>query len=327
MSNRMERRDFLRLFGLIALGAGLSACGNPFGQGDPFVGSSVEIMPWKDKETALHLALRMWTAGEMIKPYAPAVPKTIEEARELAAEIWPYYYLNGINENPIDIKSINIRQFDADENFYLLGESYCRRDNDIYLNARFVNKWSPWYGKPQIIATLAHEIGHTYAKICNYDDTVEAAAQLASMEVLAAMVRDGNKVALLPFLADVNQLAEGYYLYSCINDRTMYDYRNRYVAQLPNSAYQLAAYDKIYLVWKVDNFKNHKEFLEDYTVTPYLMLCHAAASNDHLTPKLPSVHNKTQQIDMSDTLYVLSHLSPLLDGYKLLRYQGPKGTT
>lgn len=281
------------------------------------------------KGEAVSFALRLSDLEEKIVPFTPEPPDTIEEVRTMALEILPYFFYEKIYQGeqsqifflkedyikPLEIVQEEYRGY---RNFHVLGSAECfKKDKgELFLNSRFFNPYSPWFRKSSVISTLVHELAH-FQEICQPDELTETATQLATVEVLAAMTRHGNKYTFLPFLDEVQGFAESFALFQALKEGNLDWYKRQYLARLPNPDWRMARFEKSMDFWRGRGIGNLIEILEKYGSVPYILLREAMNDEYALTGALP-ISNVNKRIEMNDTKYVLGHANQLVEGFKNL---------
>ncbi len=170
--------------------------------GDPTVSDRVAFVQWLDSQ-----ADRL-----------PAVAgiSSIPQAEAWAVEIVPFYANEGIVQTahlPADIQFFFTLEPSA--NFHILGEAACtatgEKDGSVLINGRMENPASTWYGREDSYWTLTHELGHMQGgPFCTGSSYyLEANTQMATAEVMAAMIDSGNTLLLRPWIEEVRDMCLG----------------------------------------------------------------------------------------------------------------------
>lgn len=130
-------------------------------------------------------------------------------------EILPYFGYEGLVNFPVVPSAVTLTPYlDPMQHNHILGRAYCQApsstveaENRIEMNARTANPHSAWFGAgDRFLPTLVHELIHIQG-VCGSGAHSETATQVATYEVLAAMVNHGNMAALRPLLEELRDIA------------------------------------------------------------------------------------------------------------------------
>jgi hypothetical protein len=130
--------------------------------------------------------------------------------QQLAKEILPftgYEHLTAVVKAPTG--HIQYAYWSTpDMNFHVLGTAACIAGTDVTLNARTTNGWSSWFGRPEMMWALTHELIHMQGgPFCTgTSEALESATQIATVEVMSAMVEYGDTRMLLPLLTGLRDM-------------------------------------------------------------------------------------------------------------------------
>ena len=141
-------------------------------------------------------------------------------------EIAPYFeyemLTNGEAKPPV-VKFFS--ETDAFRNFHVMGYTFTfDEDGDVFLNGRFGNPVSPKFEGISILATLIHETAHIQKGDFMAGEDAEKNAQLATLEVLAAMSNAGNKYARQALLDELRDIYTGVALHKAIKSGDLKSY-------------------------------------------------------------------------------------------------------
>lgn len=167
---------------------------------------------------------------------------------------------------------------------HVLGRALVFGD-EISLNARHTNPVSSWYGRTDALATLIHELAHAQgvkfpAPHSNIDH--EASAQLVMLEVLSALVNNGNELALAPLLEELYYMNLSAARYVAIRD----GYEERFLADRASfhDAFEMANFEKSDRFWarRAGEGTNLSYILEVYNYDPLNALHRGLANEDRI---------------------------------------------
>lgn len=172
------------------------------------------------------------------------------DAQVLAIEIAPYFEYEGLTGWSTSIPEVVYEpQLEAMGHNHLLGYTFC--EDEVYLNARYVNWTSAWYNRPDFFSTLVHEMIHTLGgDFCTYDSAwTESRTQLATLEVMAAMANHGNAMALYALLDELRAVAMGTALAEAIEADDLDRYRWLHSEVYDGDPIQRAKFEKSMRFW------------------------------------------------------------------------------
>lgn len=270
---------------------------------------------------ALAVASELDRLGDQLEP--PPMERTTNAIQILAIEVAPYYQYEGISRWTI-IPYTSAVYYDGNDNFHVLGRCYLY-ELVATINVRHINPWSSrWYDR-QYLAVLVHEIGHAQGINRGPGPEMEATTQLATLEVLAAMVRDRNAWALPAFVETLRDYAENYAWSMALKQGRM-DKFTEYVEARADSEYEIATFYRALDHWS-PRMDELQEILTAYGEAPFVLTMESLAADDLTHCGLDSLPNGTGCLTLNDTAYVLRHLRELVAGYDdlLKEYgQGPQ---
>lgn len=259
-------------------------------------------------EGALRIAERLDRIADELEVLP--VGRAPEDLEYLTVEIVGYFAYEGISDRCY-VPVVQWQVYPRDRNFHVAGSCTMGIRPRVALNARYANPWSSrWYNRVDMLAVLVHELAHAQG-ITGFDIYVEPAAQLATVEVLAAMVRDQNPIALVPLIRELQEYAEYYAMEIALRTGRMDEYR-AHVRRVANSAYDVASWERAMDHW-AGALGQLKAILSDYGRWPWIFLVTALRSGENLTRPFPCVPNDTGQIELNDLVYVLEHLGELVE--------------
>jgi len=261
-------------------------------------------------EGALHLAERLDRIADRLEVLP--VSRLPEDVDLLTVEIVGYFAYERISD-ACYIPPVEWKAYRKDQVFHVAGSCTLAFRPLVALNQRYANPWSArWYNKVDLLAVLVHELAHAQG-IVGHGSYAEPATQLATVEVLAAMVRDQNPYALVPLLRELQDYAEYYAMEIALRTGRMEEYR-AHVRRVSNSAYEVALFERSMDHWREDPLQL-MEILSSYGKWPWVFLVEALRKDDLTTRVFLCVPNKTGQIEMNDLAYVLEHIDDLVRDY------------
>lgn len=259
-------------------------------------------------EQAIAIATRLGGILEHLP--SPELGRSDWDMMALVAEITPFYYYEGITDST-RLPPSKWLQYEDEAHFHVAGRYY-GFNGLVTVNARHVNPYSPKWYKRSYLATLVHEIGHAEGILTG--SNMEATNQLATLEVLAAMVRDQNVYALPAFIEALQDYAESYAYSLAIQNGRLGDYM-KYVETRPGGVWSLATFERSLDHWR-QNWAELERILVNYGQVPFLFVIGALGDADgHTLCSLDALPNDTDCLALNDTAWVLKNLSALLLGY------------
>lgn len=266
--------------------------------------------------------------GDEVSGLAPEIERAESALTAFALEIVPFFQYEDITP-ATHLPPVRMLWYPADRNFHTAG-SYLTLLDTVTINLRFFNPFAPrWYHSVGVLSVLVHELGHSQGVLpkAGIQDPAEAVAlmeatnQLATLEVLAAMTRDGNVYALPAFIREMQGFAADYGWSIALEAGREKTY-TAYVERVANTAYGIASYHRAVAHW-ADDLDQLKHILKAYGRMPYTLLVEALRDPDYLTRELPYLPNESHRLKMDDTAYVLEHLDELVRDYaELLQTYG-----
>ena len=209
---RGKRRFSVTLVATLALAAGAAVVGAGFaGSGsqqrsDATLGIHVDAKPGLSFDETERLLERFSALIDELPPTSSPVRQ--RDLKLWVREILPWFQTEGVVARVVVPRTLSSRAFTGDgfANDHLLAAGSCWFDS-VLLNRRVFSPVSSWYGRPDFLATLVHELAHVQG-ICIGSDTlqVEASAQMAALEVMAAMANDGNEPMAISLLFELRRM-------------------------------------------------------------------------------------------------------------------------
>ena len=178
--------------------------------------------------------------------------------------------------------------------FHLGGMAFCRdRDGKpalgpIGYNFRYINHVSPRYADERALSVLVHEIVHMQGgPFCTGpSESVEADTQIATVEVMAAMVNHGNRAVLRPLLLDLRSM-----VLASIQAEVSKDEYLALVAEIANDPFEVSRAEKSLRFWygAPGGAEELAAILRRYNVTPVNALIEAAYDGTVERIQLPDI--------------------------------------
>ncbi|MBI5357207.1 hypothetical protein HZB78_06385 [Candidatus Collierbacteria bacterium] len=227
------------------------------------------------------LAVRMDNLYDSLPEYKSSMTK--QDLLEWAVEMIPMFEYEGIVPRarwPRE-EGIGFLAFpDGDSHNHVAGRSDCA--NYAGLNLRFANEHSAWYESDDAPFTLLHELAHIQQgqDICSTFDrsSVENSAQIAGLEVGAAMVNQGNKEMMVPLVSELRGMAISAAYAAAIRTNRVEEFID-FRAKLSPGAFADARFAKARRRWS-NNPVELMTILDRYNVTPLLMISNAIRLNN-----------------------------------------------
>lgn len=294
-------------------------------------------------EGAAEIALLADALADSIEELYPESLRDLDEAQGFIFEIMAYsvyerilpettrYDYDGemVREPTREIMPlIELRHYWGDKTFHLMGTAPCWDASEpININVRYFNPVSPMYNKAaNQIGVLIHEVMHMEG-VCpetfqgdEYNVDVEAATQVATLEVLAAMTRHGNMYGLLPFLREIQGFASDVVLLWALENDDLDKYRQEILIPTANNAYRIASFEKSMEHWHESYALTFRlrALITSYGVQPYVHIVNALKNDNYeTTTKLP-FPNPKKTIHLNDVAYVLDNIKALVNDYHLI---------
>ncbi len=146
---------------------------------------------------------------------------------------------------------------------HILGMANCM-SGELWINARFANPASTWYESRTVLAVLVHELAHIQG-IC-WSSISEQSAQLATLEVLAAMSVKGSHPAFASLIDELRDMSLAAAYGIALRDDRMAEYE-ALSRELSNDAFSIANTDKAMRYWAEDTAELER-ILRLYSVEP-----------------------------------------------------------
>ncbi|HEY6019420.1 MAG TPA: hypothetical protein VIY48_05800 [Candidatus Paceibacterota bacterium] len=249
----------------------------------------------------------------LLNKYARNVKADPAQLQAYANEIVPWFAEEGITTDPITATAQFEQQIGTDAN-HVLGYTFCT-DRTVKINIRYSEKIDPWYGDPDLVFTLAHELGHVQqADNCQLfpSELVETSAQMMAFEVTSAIANGGNVVALVSVLENLRDLALAQVRYQALlhpsENKAMYKlYRKLFAGRELAERLQRVRY------WAATP-DEAKDLLKKYDVAPYRLLksrtAHGIMLGSEVHAGNPFAGPRPLLLD--DFHYVLQHAEAML---------------
>lgn len=158
---------------------------------------------------------------------------------------------------------------DAEGHVHVLGETNCLSD-EVSLNARYLNENSTLYEERNFLVVIIHELAHAqgiclgHSAYAVYDD--EVSAQLATLEVMAAMINRGNAQVFGAFIDELRYMTlTAAHASAMMNDREA-DY-DKLVEDLVDDPFEKAKFAKAERYWENDQ-EQYQHILMAYNYEP-----------------------------------------------------------
>ena len=336
----MNRRNAIMIFLAVLFIGLLSGCDST---DPPQTAATLLDMLRADTATspkgATEIAILADTLADRIEDLYPEPPRSIEQAQGFVYEIGAYavyerilpettrYDVGGewMTMPTVEIlPKVQPRHYWGDNTFHLMGTAACwDQTNPFDINVRFYNPVSPLYSRSAAqISVLIHETMHMQG-ICTdstqgdeHGTDVEAATQVATLEILAAMTRHRNVYGLLPFLREIQDYASDLVLLWALENDELDTYKTELLNVTANDAYRHASFAKSMDHWLESHALTFqlKSILTNYGVKPYLIIIEALKDDDLETTRLP-FPNKRGKLILNDIAYVLDNIEALVDDY------------
>lgn len=213
---------------------------------------------------------------------------------ELVAEdVLPYfgYEFGWYTIRPYGIAFV---PFQGPAAFHVLGRASCEYSIAIF-NFRYANPLSTLYQHDSLLPTIVHELGHVQG-VCTWLPwqvaEMEAANQVATWEVLAAMANHGNAYAVKPLAAELRDAALSY-ARSVMRERKVEGLYDWYVRTfLLTTLEEQSKRDKARRFWEQDP-ETLDYILKAYGRKPWEMLTAGLAHPRH---EVASIHYPNWQL-------------------------------
>ena len=204
--------------------------------------------------------------------------RTPDDITQWVKEVVPYFSYEMITDPESEYGTYSGPRFpenisftyyeDERQHSHILGTANCLSQS-ITLNGRYANENSAFYERNDLLVILVHELAHIQG-ICYGSSRLdsEISAQLATLEVLAALVNHGNKQALGPLLGELRKMSLNAALYMAYEEERIDDFLSL-VTTIVDSPYEQARLAKSARYWVVD--KEHESYiLYTYNYRPIL---------------------------------------------------------
>jgi len=235
-------------------------------------------------------------------------------ALQWAAELFPYYFSEGIIDSPTYPSAITFRLFVdpgtlgvADQ---VLAYAECGPQDAkaIVFNARQDNPVSAWVNPNDFVLTLAHELAHIEGACGGVSELDESSAQEIALEVVSAVVDSGNSQALLSLVEELRSMGLGSLHYLAMKDHSLSDEYRAVLSKVYPDILKRADFDKRDRYWA--NYpKQRLEILYKYRYLPFTHILDSLASGELTGVEVSPGVTKTIKID--DLQYVFAHLEAL----------------
>jgi hypothetical protein len=173
---------------------------------DTTLGIRVDPKPGLSFDEMRRLLERLSTLVDELPPLRSPVRQ--RDLKLWVREILPWFQAEGVVARVVVPKTVAIRAFSGYgfANSHLLAAGSCWFES-VLVNGRVFSRVSSWYRRPDFLAALVHELAHVQG-ICIGNDAlqVEASAQIAALEVMAAMANDGNEPMVRALLTELRRM-------------------------------------------------------------------------------------------------------------------------
>lgn len=242
-----------------------------------------------------------------------------------ALEALPYFEAEGITPQAILPTDMQWGVWgDARRHTGVAGQARCM-SGEMWISFRYANIYSSWYGDPDFYWTLIHELAHAQG-ICLGDNVVvEASAQIATLEVMAALANSGNEIALYSLIPELQGMAMGALQYKAMGEGRMAEYEE-FRHQLKDSPISDAR--RAQTVRKYASQQStYQDLLGKYYLKPFNWFLEASVTGKvegvELPINIPRYINSSSQgpvykewgnlpLIMDDTVYLLSNLEAIV---------------
>lgn len=260
---------------------------------------------------AITIAKTLDQLGDMLE--MPPLPHDGKGMIMLTGEIVPYYYYDRIVEGKAQYLAPQWSVFEGDGYFHVAGR--CRVGNNpiVWINVRFANPYSSWYGRAGMFSVLVHELAHSQGIFRMGDPMSEPATQLATVEVLAAMARDQNVWAVPAFIREVQGYAHDYAFSRALQEDRMEEFE-AYLSTVHADVYGFAKYKRAMDHW-ADDMPELRRILKHYGEQPYILLVKALNDPAYQSVELLALPNETHRLTVNDAAWVLQNLYALVRDY------------
>ncbi len=181
-------------------------------------------------------------------------------------EIAPFFEYEMLTNG--EAKAPKVEMFQAPgcmQYFHVMGFTFTFDDSGkVFLNGRFGNDVSPKKNSIAALTTLVHETAHIQKGDFSMDEDAEKNAQLATLEVLAAMANSGNKAARQALLDELRDIYTGV---ACLKAIKSGDFDTYY--RFMRSLFGDDRGERSIRKWKQRGLGKLEEILTKYSVTVY----------------------------------------------------------
>jgi hypothetical protein len=235
------------------------------------------------------------------------------------AEILPWFIEEGIVETTAPVKSV--WRFHTDDRAnHVLGQCDCA--GHVWMNARYVNPVSPWFMQASFLATFTHELVHSQqltACETNAREKVETTAQIVSLEIMAAMANNGNRVAAYALLDELEGIALSEMRFQSLTDSSKSRRLNRLIRRLFDP-WEMAERQQRWRYWNGPGLPERDFVLRAYAHDPYVLLLKALDTGHldglALQPQFRSYvyppERYVPRVTFNDLRYFLQHAESLV---------------
>jgi hypothetical protein len=240
-------------------------------------------------------------------------------------EILPWFQREGVVARVVVPKSVGTNMFTRDgfANSHLLAAGSCWLES-VLVNGRVFSPVSSWYGRPDFLATLVHELAHVQG-ICIGNDTlqVEASAQIAALEVMAAMANDGNEPMIRSLLTELRRMCLDALEYEAWGNPDREQFARMLDRHVLHSALAEAQIVQAERYWMGSKQRSQKlrEVLDSYAEVPLRRIVAGLGTGSVWNIQLPindpgrggSTRGPLKGLRVDDLGYFLAHAEPMVE--------------
>lgn len=298
MKEKINRRDFLRLAGIGAAGILLH----------PEMKAEAKT-PELTFDQVASLAIRLNRISNKLREHPLGIEPSQKVMEEWIDEIVPQFA--AMTDKPVLPTDFKFENFtDPFKYGHVLGYSTC--GDEMRVNARMDNPLSTWYESEYFWGTITHETAHeeqgeTLCRV-GLGEQVESSAQVAMLEVTAALAISGNKIAIHSFVTELFDIATSAAWAMAIEHPEKYAQGYKWLRnQIDDTPLKRARTAKTEEAWAGDEFKL-MQILVPYNLYP-LQAINDARNSDGVVKNQIMPHT---EYSIWDTLYLIDHLEEIV---------------
>jgi hypothetical protein len=267
---------------------------------------------------------------ERLSTLVDGLPQTTSRFRKRDLELWvreilPWFQTEGVVARVVVPTSVVSRAFTTDgfANDHLLASGSCWFKS-VVVNDRVFNPVSSWYGRSEILAVLVHELAHVQG-ICIGSDTVriEASAQMAALEVMAAMANDGNEPMVRSLLTELRRMCLDALEYEAWGNPDLEQRTRQLERRVVHSSLSEAevAQGKRYWMGSKERSEELRSVLHTYAEVPLQRIIAGLHTGSVWNIQLPindparggSTKGPLKRLRIDDLGYFLAHAEPIVE--------------